>query len=72
MAKETYDAQPEFSALPPDITTPLFASIEETTLLLQDAFSTAQGHYEMITHHRGLLGHAITSLTLQLSVALHR
>ena len=72
MAQETYDAQPKFSALPPDITTPLFASIEEATHLLQDAVSTAQGHYGMITHHRSLLGHAITSLTLHPSVAMHR
>ena len=70
--KETYDAQPKFSALPPDITSPLFASIEEATHLLQDAVSTAQGHCGMITHHRNLLGHAITSLTLHPSVAMHR
>jgi hypothetical protein len=73
MAQETYDAQPKFNALPPDITTPLYASIEEATHLLhQDVVSTAQTHFEMVTHHRDLLGHAITSLTLQPSVALHR
>jgi hypothetical protein len=72
MDQETYDAQPKFSALPPDITTPHFASIEEATHLLQEAVSTAQGHYAMITHRRSLLGHAITSLTLHPSVAIHR
>jgi hypothetical protein len=44
MPKETYDAQPKFSALPPYITTFLFASIEEASHLLQEAVSTAQGH----------------------------
>ena len=34
MAQETYDATPKFNALPPDITSPLFASIEEATHLL--------------------------------------
>ena len=72
MAKETYDSAPKFDALPPDITTPLSASIEEGTHLLQDAVSTAQGHSELILHHRTLLGHAITSLTLCPSVAIHR
>ena len=41
MAQETYDSQPKFGALPPDITQPLFASIEEANLLLQEAVSTA-------------------------------
>jgi hypothetical protein len=34
MAQETYDAAPKFDALPPDITKPLLASIEEATQLL--------------------------------------
>ena len=72
MAKETYHAAPKFDALPPDITTHLFASIEEATHLLQDALSTAHGHSELILHHRTLLGHAITSLNLYPSVAMHR
>ena len=72
MAQETYDATPKFNALPPDITSPLFAFIEEATYLLQDAVSTTQGHCGMIRHHRTLLGYAITSLTLHPSVTMHR
>ena len=40
MAREIHDAAPKFDALPPDITTPLRASVEEATHLLQDAVST--------------------------------
>ena len=72
MAKETYDSAPKFDALPPDITKPLFASIEEATQLLQDTVSTAHEHSDMIMHHRTLLGHVITSLTLYPSIAMHR
>ena len=72
MARETFESAPKFDALPPDITKPLFASIEEATQLLQDTVSTAHEHSEMINHHRTLLGHVITSLTLYPSIALHR
>jgi hypothetical protein len=73
MAQEIYDDQLKFGALSPDITTPLNASIEDATHLLQDVVSTAQRHHELVTtHHRDFLDHAITSLTLQPSVALHR
>ena len=72
MSREIFESSPKFEALPPDITKPLFASIEEATQLLQDTVITAHEHSEMINHHRALLGHVITSLTLYPSIALHR
>jgi hypothetical protein len=71
MAQETYN-QPKFGVLPPVITKPLYASIEEATHLLQDAISATQQHHDLVTYHRDLLGHAITSLTLHQAVASHR
>jgi hypothetical protein len=69
MAQETFDDPPKFGALPPPITKPLYASIEEATRLLQDAVNAAQQHHDTVTYHRDLLGHAITSLTLHHAVA---
>ena len=72
MAQETLDDPDKFGALRPSVTKPLFSLIEEATHLLQEAITTTQQHHETITHHRGLLGHAITSLTLHQAVATHR
>ena len=44
MAQETYDNQPKFGVLPPVITKPHYASIEEAAHLLQDAVSATQQH----------------------------
>ena len=72
MAQETIDNPAKFGALRSPVTKPLFSSIEEATHLLQDAVNATQQHHDMITHHRDLLGHAITSLTLHQAVASHR
>ena len=72
MAQETLDNPDKFGALPPLVTKPLFASIEEATHLLQETITATRQHHDTITHHRELLGHAITSLTIHQAVATHR
>ena len=72
MAQETLENPDKFGALPPLVTKPLFASIEEATHLLQETITATRQQHDTITHHRELLGHAITALTIHQPIATHR